>query len=149
LSDFEVEPGLTFGEWLRRKVEEGAYVEKRDFFADQVARVAERLQADRPAEQHLEVVIPWFNVFKAFTGPGRYIYFSRRLLERCPDDDAVAFVIAHEIAHHDLGHLNFFEVWLHAELREWIWEYSSFCSFEHFRSGSTAQSASAMRISTA
>src|SRR5262249_38314230 len=50
----------------------------------------------------------WLSLFNAFTAPGQYIYFSRRLLERCPDDETVAFVIAHEIAHHDLGHLAFF-----------------------------------------
>lgn len=31
------------------------------------------------------------------------------MLERCPDDETVAFVIAHEIAHHDLGHLDLFQ----------------------------------------
>lgn len=40
--------------------------------------------------------------------PGRYIYVARRLLERCPDDDSAAFVVAHEIAHHQLGHLRIF-----------------------------------------
>jgi Zn-dependent protease with chaperone function len=30
------------------------------------------------------------------------------MLERCPDDETTAFVIAHEIAHHDLGHPNIF-----------------------------------------
>jgi hypothetical protein len=32
-------------------------------------------------------------------------------LERC-DDEAAAFVIAHEIAHHDLGHLDLFPDWV-------------------------------------
>ena len=104
--DFEVEDGLTFGEWLRREIEELVHVERRGFFVDQVAKVALRLQADRPPEDRLEVVIPWSPVPTAFTAPGRYVYFNRSLLERCPSDEAVAFVIAHEIAHHDLGHLS-------------------------------------------
>ncbi len=29
-------------------------------------------------------------------------------MEKCPHEDAAAFVIAHEIAHHDLGHLELF-----------------------------------------
>jgi Zn-dependent protease with chaperone function len=32
-------------------------------------------------------------------------YVSRRLLERLADDDAAAFIIAHELAHHRLGHI--------------------------------------------
>ena len=44
--------------------------------------------------------------------PGRYIYVSRRLLELCRTEEAAAFVIAHEIAHHDLGHLDQLARWL-------------------------------------
>jgi predicted Zn-dependent protease len=40
--------------------------------------------------------------------PGKYIYFARRLLERCPHEESAAFVVAHEIAHHDLGHMGIF-----------------------------------------
>ncbi|MEM7014523.1 MAG: M48 family metalloprotease [Verrucomicrobiota bacterium] len=50
----------------------------------------------------------------AFTLPGNHIFFSRRLLERCRSDDMIAFVIAHEIAHHDLGHLELFPSWTKA-----------------------------------
>lgn len=107
-SDFLVEPGLTFGEWLRKEVEDAAFIERNGFFPEQVARVAERLQADRAPEDRFEVIVPWFRIRSAFTAPGRYIYFSRGLIERCPHDEAVAFVIAHEIAHHDLGHLDLF-----------------------------------------
>jgi predicted Zn-dependent protease len=53
-------------------------------------------------------VVPWLRSVTAFTAPGRYIYFSRRLLEVCPDDESAAFVVAHELAHHDLGHLRLF-----------------------------------------
>lgn len=106
--DFEIERGVWFGEWFREQIAAAVYMETRDFFADRVRRVAERLQADRPPEERLTVEIPWLRMFAAFTAPGRYIYFSRRLLERCPNDETTAFVIAHEIAHHDLGHLNFF-----------------------------------------
>ncbi len=48
----------------------------------------------------------------AFTAPGRYIYFGRRLLERCGEEEMVAFVIAHGIAHHDLGHLQLVPEWM-------------------------------------
>jgi predicted Zn-dependent protease len=46
----------------------------------------------------------WVREIIAFTLPGRYVYVSRRLLERCASDDPVAFALAHEIAHHELGH---------------------------------------------
>jgi predicted Zn-dependent protease len=49
--------------------------------------------------------VVWTDEHTAFTAPGRTIYISRRLLERLADDDATAFVVAHEIAHHQLGHL--------------------------------------------
>jgi hypothetical protein len=107
-SDFEIEPGLTFGEWLHAQIAENAFFERNGFMPDRVRRVAEQLQRDRDDEARFSVEVPWLRVFTAFTAPGRFIYFSRRLLERCPDDETTAFVIAHEMAHHDLGHLNLF-----------------------------------------
>jgi predicted Zn-dependent protease len=107
-SDFQIRPGVWFGEWLNQEISENAYMERRDFFADRVRTVAERLQRDRPEAERFIVEIPWISVFTAFTAPGRYIYIARRLLERCPDEETTAFVIAHEIAHHDLGHLAVF-----------------------------------------
>lgn len=109
--DFAVEDGLTFGEWLHEQVHADSFVESSGWAAERVQRVAARLQADRPGSERLVVEVPWIDVATAFTAPGRYIYFSRRLLERCPDDETAAFVIAHEIAHHDLGHLDLFSGW--------------------------------------
>lgn len=107
-SDFEIAEGESFGTWLHEEIAANAHIEKNGFMPDRVRAVAERLQADRPTEERLIGVVPWLDSFNAFTAPGRYIYFSRRLLERCSHDDAVAFVLAHEIAHHDLGHLDVF-----------------------------------------
>src|SRR5208337_394880 len=45
------------------------------------------------------------------TLPGRYCYISRRFIERCASDAPVAFALAHEIGHHDLGHLRRAESW--------------------------------------
>ncbi|MEO6209804.1 MAG: M48 family metalloprotease [Gemmatimonadaceae bacterium] len=45
----------------------------------------------------------------AFTTPTTNIYVSRRLMEVLSSDDMVAMILAHEIAHHDLGHLDLFE----------------------------------------
>lgn len=41
----------------------------------------------------------------AFTAAGDHIFLTRSLLELCRSVDMAAFAIAHEIAHHELGHL--------------------------------------------
>ena len=107
-SDFEISEGQWFGEWLHGEVGAHIHLEQHGFMPDRVRSAARRIQADRPADQQFVGVVPWLSAFNAFAAPGRYIYFSRRLLERCPHEEAVAFVMAHEIAHHDLGHLDVF-----------------------------------------
>lgn len=107
--DVEIESGVWLGEWLHGEIDNAVLLERNGFFPDQIARVAGRLQAERDPERKFVVEIPWIRLFTAFTGPGRYIYYSRRLLERCPTDETVAFVIAHEIAHHDLNHFGIFQ----------------------------------------
>lgn len=109
--DFQIEAGLSFGEWLNQTMHEGVHFEEAAWAMDRIHRVADRLQASRPQEWRLVVEIPWLEESVAFTAPGKYIYFSRRLYERCYTDEQVAIVMAHEIAHHDLGHVNLFTGW--------------------------------------
>lgn len=90
---------------LRDAIEEAFVVERTGWAFERVQRVTERLQAGVPAAQRLETLVLWLDDHNAFTAQGRTVYLSRRLLERLPDDDAAAFVIAHELAHHRLGHL--------------------------------------------
>jgi Zn-dependent protease with chaperone function len=66
---------------------------------DRVRTVADRLQQNQPTGERFIVEIPWLDASTAFTAPDRYIYFGKRLLERCPDEETTAFVITHEIAH--------------------------------------------------
>jgi glycosyltransferase involved in cell wall biosynthesis len=87
------------------------YFEQEAWAVERVGRVNDRLQSGRLPANRLIVEIPWLEEVTAFTAPGRYIYFSRRLYERCYTDEQVAFVIAHELAHHDLGHVNLFAGW--------------------------------------
>ena len=115
--DFEIEPGLSFGTWLHAEILHECVIESTGWAPERVARVAARLQGVVPEGERFVVVVPWMNAVTAFTAPGKYIYFSRRLLERCPDDDSAAFVVAHEIAHHQLGHLRIFPHWLAALAR--------------------------------
>lgn len=95
-------------EWLRRELlaECGPGREPDPWAATEVSRIMERLSAVRTGGRPLAAEILWVQEVTAFTLPGHYIYISRRLLERCGTDDPVAFALAHEIAHHDLGHLH-------------------------------------------
>ena len=97
---------------LHDAIHEAYVVESASWAVEQVTRVANRLQGDIDEGTRLRVEFPWIEAFTAFTAPGRYIYISRRLLEMCRTDEAVAFVIAHEVAHHRLGHLDTFPDWL-------------------------------------
>jgi predicted Zn-dependent protease len=92
-------------DWLRERIEEELVVERSGWVGERIERVMERLQRDVPAGDRLETLVIWTDLHTAFTAPGRTIYFSRRLFERMPHDDAVALVIAHEIAHHRLHHI--------------------------------------------
>lgn len=106
--DFELWNGLTFGEWLYREICAEEFIERNGWAPESVKRVADRLQAGRDEDQQLEMVVPWIPIPTAFTGPGRYVYVTRRLLERCRHDEMIAFIVAHELAHHELGHVELF-----------------------------------------
>jgi predicted Zn-dependent protease len=96
-------------EWLRQELIEefGPEKEPVPWAQDQVSRVMNRLSVVRAAgAPRLEAQVLWVREVTAFTVPGHFIYISRRLIERCASDDPVAFVLAHEMAHHDLGHLH-------------------------------------------
>jgi Zn-dependent protease with chaperone function len=67
--------------------------------------------ARAPSEPMIGEVL-WLSPPIAFTLPGPYVYITRRFIERCTSDAPVAFVLAHEIAHHDLGHLKRAERWM-------------------------------------
>ena len=101
-----------FGQLLLDQIREATVIEKEGWAPESAMRVADRLQFDRPTEERFEVVVYWATLVTAFTVPGRLIFFSRRLLERCRTDEMIAFVIAHEIAHHDLGHVDLFPTWM-------------------------------------
>lgn len=91
--------------WIHERLLD-AYACERDGWAlDQVRRIDERLQASVPADERLETVILWIPEATAFAMPGRHVYLSRRLIERAMNDDQLAFIVAHEMSHHRLGHL--------------------------------------------
>ncbi|MEQ1505548.1 MAG: M48 family metalloprotease [Myxococcota bacterium] len=66
--------------------------------------VAARLNAVRDGAPK-EPVLLWSTSYLAVTKRGPWVYLSRRFAATL-SDDALAFVIGHEVAHHDLGHLS-------------------------------------------
>ncbi|HKV74106.1 MAG TPA: M48 family metalloprotease [Gemmatimonadales bacterium] len=110
--DFSLAEGITAGEWIHAHFHRSVVFETEGPMYERAQVVSDRLQAGRPPLDRLIVEVPWIRIRTAFTLPGRYIYFSRGLIEYCPDEECAAFVVAHEIAHHDLGHLRLFPHWM-------------------------------------
>lgn len=98
-------PDDAFGEWLHAECVASVEPETSAWAIERVARVMARLNAQRPDGRALQVEVLRLPQPTAFTAPGRWVYFGRALLERLHTDEMVAFVLAHEAAHHDCGHL--------------------------------------------
>ena len=109
---------LEFGEWFYQQIAK-AFLFKRSEWVDSIAA---HLQSGRASDELREVIVVWLSDMTAFTAPGRYIYVTGRLLEYCPGDASLAFTIAHELAHHDLGHLRYFPRWFRGLATHWITE---------------------------
>jgi Zn-dependent protease with chaperone function len=86
-------------------------LKKRDFAHEAVDRAMTALNAARSPRPPMVGEVLWMSPPIAFTLPGPYCYVSRRFIERCASDAPVAFALAHEIGHHDLGHLRRAESW--------------------------------------
>ncbi|MHB8995100.1 MAG: M48 family metallopeptidase [Armatimonadota bacterium] len=70
-----------------------------------VQRLANRLVEAMPVKKYpFEVTVLNSQEVNAFCLPGGFIDVYEGLLQRLPSDDAVAFVIAHEMAHASHGH---------------------------------------------
>ena len=83
-----------------------------DFSHERVARAMTALNAARAPLAPMVGEVLWLSPPNGFTLPGPYVYITRRFIERCTSDAPVAFLLAHEIAHHDLGHLKRAERWV-------------------------------------
>ncbi|MBC7804829.1 MAG: M48 family metalloprotease [Akkermansiaceae bacterium] len=102
----------TLGAWFHRHLTARFAVETEAWATDQVGRVMARLNAVRArcpvrgaCPFSLQAELLWIGERTAFALPGSYIYIARELLQEFPGDEPVAFVLAHEAAHHDLGHV--------------------------------------------
>ena len=111
MSEHAFDPRVEFSDWLHNELVSEYATETEAWATERIARVMARLNAERMDVEPIEAVILWLPRSNAFTFAGRYIYISRRLLERLPSDESVAYVLAHEIAHHDCGHLDLYKGW--------------------------------------
>ena len=103
------------GEWLHDELLARSEPETEAWATERVARVMARFNAARRDGRPLVAEILRSPVLNAFAAPGRYVYITRRLLERLPSDECAAFMLGHEVAHHDLGHLSRF-----SGIAEWL-----------------------------
>lgn len=110
-SDSSSEKPNEFAEWLHGQLVKHYARETQSWALERAARVMARLNACRADGEPKEAVILALRGVSAFTFAGRYIYVERHLYERLPSDEAVAYVCAHEIAHHDCGHLSIYNGW--------------------------------------
>jgi Zn-dependent protease with chaperone function len=100
------------GERLHTILLEELGLTKPDFSHERVARAMIALNEARAGLPPMVGEVLWMSAPFAFTLPGPYVYITRRFIERCTSDAPVAFLLAHEIAHHDLGHLKRAERWM-------------------------------------
>ena len=105
------DPRDDFATWLHDELVRECAHETESWALERISRVQDRLNACRPGRPSLQATILWISPPLAFTLAGRHVYIARSLFERLPSDDAVAFVLAHEAAHHDLGHLDLYGKW--------------------------------------
>ncbi|HTZ01803.1 MAG TPA: M48 family metalloprotease [Xanthobacteraceae bacterium] len=110
------------GERLHSLFLRGYGLKERDFSHDAVERAMAALNAARSPQPAMTGEVLWITSPIAFTLPGQYCYISRRLIERCTSDAPVAFALAHEIGHHDLGHLNIAESWAASAVEHAPWQ---------------------------
>lgn len=98
------DPDAAIGEWLRMELEAWCGLDAAGPGRARVEAAAARLNAARAPQPPLECRVLFAGEPIAFTGPGRYVFITRGLAHWACPDDGIAFVLAHEMAHHDLGH---------------------------------------------
>ena len=103
-----------FGEQFHTLLVSGLGMASRDFSHEAVDRAMAALNKARAPLDPMIGEVLWLGAPVAFTFAGPYVYISRRLIERCASDAPVAFALAHEIGHHDLGHLDRADRWMAA-----------------------------------
>ena len=101
-----------FGDDVFREVSAALVVEESGWAADMARRATERINRARSGRSMRTVVLWTKTDVLGLTLPGRYLYLGRELFSRGLGEPGVAFIVAHEMAHHDLGHLDRSSQWL-------------------------------------
>jgi len=104
----ERETETNIGEIIYQALSENCIFESEPWAMDRVESIMTKFRENCNLKKDYKVVIPWYNKFYAFTANGSHIFFARKLFQECSKEAMAAFVIAHEIAHHKLGHLDHF-----------------------------------------
>ena len=86
-------------------IAENCHVEKNTQLTRRVKTIFNLLHCHRKGRlAKSQIVIPWMDWVNAFTITGEYIYVAKSLAHQLTTNDQLAFVLAHEIGHIDLGH---------------------------------------------
>jgi hypothetical protein len=93
-------------DWIHERLVDAYAAESQPWALELVSRIDARLQAQIDEDERLVTLVLWIPETTAFTMPGRHVYLGRKLLELTRGEEPVAFVVAHELAHHQLGHLH-------------------------------------------
>ena len=104
----ERETQTNIGEIIYQALTENCIFESEPWAMERIDSIMKKFRKNCGLKKDYKVVIPWYNQFNAFTASGSHIFFARKLFQECSTDAMAAFIIAHEIAHHKLGHLDHF-----------------------------------------
>lgn len=96
------------GDLIYQAIDENSVYESCSWATQRINRVMKKLTSVEGIRKIFKVVIPYLGEQTAFTAPGRYIFISRQMFQMCRNDEMAAFIIAHEMAHHSLGHFSSF-----------------------------------------
>ncbi|MDB2438893.1 M48 family metallopeptidase [Hellea sp.] len=104
----DTENRTSLGEIIYGALSEQCIIETEKWAIERIENIMRKFENSCELKKDYKVIIPWLNEFTAFTTPGDYIFFARKLFQECSTEAMAAFVIAHEISHHKLGHLDKF-----------------------------------------
>jgi len=108
----QIDSEREIGEYIHNLIDEDVHIESYGIFFEKVQKIANQLNGIRKNLTPIEPVILWIPQVNAFITPGYYLYISRELLQLLQSEDSIAFLIAHEIGHYDLGHTQLYHSYL-------------------------------------
>jgi len=98
----------SIGQIIFDTLEDEVVLEREAWVLERIDSILKKLRQGTKFDKDYKVVVPWISNYTAFTAPGDYVFFSRKLFQECATEETAALIIAHEISHHLLGHLDKF-----------------------------------------